>query len=201
LGGTEGGPASPPELGGTEGGPASPPELGGTEGGPASPPELGGTEGGPTSPPELGGTEGGNIPNPISVNFGDRMELVGYDLDRRAVHPGEAVTLALYWRGLRRMDVNYTISAQLVDAGQRKAAQHDSWPLDGAAPTAAWEPGQVLADKYILAVAQDTPAGVYNVRLAVYVFEEGTITHLPTIPEGGRMQANYIVLTTVRVAP
>jgi len=156
---------------------------------------------GEASPPELGGTEGGNIPNPISVNFGDRMELVGYDLDRRAVHPGEAVTLALYWRGLRRMDVNYTISAQLVDAGQRKAAQHDSWPLDGAAPTAAWEPGQVLADKYILAVAQDTPAGVYNVRLAVYVFEEGTITHLPTIPEGGRMQANYIVLTTVRVAP
>ncbi len=151
--------------------------------------------------PPVGGAEGGDIPNPISINFGDRMELVGYDLDRRVVRQGETITLTLYWRGLRRMDVNYTVSAQLVDAGQRKAAQHDGWPLDRAAPTAAWEPGQVLADPYVLAVSQGVPPGVYGVRVVVYAFEEGGIMHLPTVPAGGQMQANHITLTTVRVVP
>ncbi len=155
----------------------------------------------------------GDYPNPISVNFGDRMELVGYDLDRgafppvggieggRVVRPGEAVSLTLYWRGRRRMDVNYTVSAQLVDTGQRKAAQHDGWPLGGAAPTAAWEPGQVLADTYALAVCQDSRPGVYDVRVAVYVLEGGEIMHLPVIPEGGQMLSDHVVLTRVRVVP
>ncbi|MGD1996678.1 MAG: glycosyltransferase family 39 protein, partial [Anaerolineae bacterium] len=94
----------------------------------------------------------GRLPNPLALNFGNRMELVGYDLDRRLARPGEAVTLTLYWRGLRPMDVNYTISAQLIDARQRKAAQHDSWPVDGAAPTAAWKPGEVITDARTLAI-------------------------------------------------
>jgi len=142
----------------------------------------------------------GEVPNPIFVNFGDRMALVGYDLDRRAARPGETVTLTLYWQRLRQMDVNYSISAQFVDAGQRKAAQHDGWPLDGAAPTATWKPGQVLADTRTLTVSQDAPPGVYDVRVMVYLFEE-EITHLPVTPEGGRMQAKHITLTTMRVTP
>ena len=143
----------------------------------------------------------GDVPNPISVNFGDRMELAGYDLSARVVQPGDTVALTLYWRGLQRMDVNYTVSAQLVDAGQRKAAQHDGWPLDGAAPTSAWEPGRMLTDPYALAVSQDASPGVYDVRVAVYVLEEGSITHLPVIPAGGQMLAEYVVLTRARVMP
>ena len=140
-----------------------------------------------------------DIPNPMSVNFGDRMALVGYDLSERVVRPGGVVTLTLYWRGLRRMDANYTVSAQLVDAGQRKAAQRDRWPLEGAAPTAAWEPGQMLIDPYTLEVFSDAPPGVYDVRVAVYLFEEGDITHVPVIPVDGRMLSEHVTLTRVRV--
>ena len=143
----------------------------------------------------------GDVPNPISVNFGDRMALVGYDLSERVVHAGDAVTLTLYWRGLRRMDVNYTISAQLVDTGQRKAAQRDGWPLDGAAPTATWEPGQMLVDSYALAVSQDASPGVYDVQVVVYVVEEGSIARLPVSPAGGQMLSEHLVLTRVRVVP
>jgi hypothetical protein len=129
------------------------------------------------------------------------MELVGYDLDRRVARPGEVIVLMLHWRSLRRMDVNYTISAQLVDAEQRKAAQRDGWPLDGAAPTVSWELDQVLADSYTLPVYPDTLPGIYDVRVVVYVLEEGEIVHLPVTPEDGRMQAAHVSLTTVRVVP
>jgi 4-amino-4-deoxy-L-arabinose transferase-like glycosyltransferase len=143
----------------------------------------------------------GDVPNPIYVNFGDRMALVGYDLSGRAVRPGETVTLTLYWRGLRRMSINYTVSAQLVDEGQRKAAQHDGWPLEGTAPTAAWEPGEFLTEARLLEVFPDAPPGVYDVRVTVYVLEEGQIVRLPVVPAGGEMLSDHVVLTRVRVGP
>ena len=143
----------------------------------------------------------GDVPNPISVNFGDQMALVGYDLDRRVAQPGETITLTLYWRGLRRMETNYTVSVQLVDVRQNKAAQDDNWPQGGAAPTAAWEPGDVIADVKTLTIHPDASPEAYNVRVVVYVFEEGEIVHLPVIPAGGRMLADHQVLTQVRVAP
>ncbi len=144
----------------------------------------------------------GDVPNPISVNFGDRMALVGYDLDRRVVDPGETVTMTLHWQCLRPMDTNYNISVQFINAAQNKAAQHDGWPLEGAAPTAAWEPGQTLVDTYALAIHPDTQPGVYDVRVVVYALgEDGQIVHLPTVPVGGRMQASHVILTTMKVAP
>ncbi|HEY75198.1 MAG TPA: glycosyltransferase family 39 protein [Thermoflexia bacterium] len=143
----------------------------------------------------------GDVPNPIEINFGDRMALVGYRLSDRVVRPGDTITLTLYWRGLRPMDVNYTISAQLIDAQQRKAAQSDGWPRGGEAPTAAWQPGEIVADPRSLEIAPDAPPGVYALRIVVYVLQEEEIVHLPMIPEGGRMLENYVVLTKVRVVP
>ena len=129
------------------------------------------------------------------------MELVGYDLDRRVVRPGEAVTLTLYWRGLRRMETNYTVSSQFVDAAQAKAAQKDGWPLDGAAPTAAWEPGDVIKDSLEMTIFPDAQPGAYNVQVVVYASKEGEITRLPVISAGGEMLSNHVRLTMVRVAP
>jgi len=146
-------------------------------------------------------TRSEDVPNPIAINFGERMLLTGYDLTGREVQPGETTTLTLHWEALQAMEDNYTVSAQLIDASQRKAAQHDSWPLDGAALTAAWQPGERVTDTIPLAVFPDAGAGPYDLRIAVYVHQEGEITHLPVTPPGGRMQANQITLSQVRVTP
>ncbi|MCP4542326.1 MAG: glycosyltransferase family 39 protein [Chloroflexi bacterium] len=144
----------------------------------------------------------GDVPNPISVNFGDRIALIGYDLDQRVVDPGEIVTMTLHWKCLQKMNTNYNISVQFINAAQNKAAQHDGWPLEGAAPTVAWEPGQTLVDTYALPIHPDTQPGVYDVRVVVYALgEDGQIIHLPTVPAGGQMQASHVTLTTMKVAP
>jgi hypothetical protein len=143
----------------------------------------------------------GDVPNPISVNFGDRMRLTGYDLSQRTARPGETITLTLHWEALRSMEHNYTVSAQLVDPAQRKAAQHDSWPRDGDAPTAAWTPGETVVDAIPLTIFADALARPYSVRIAVYLHQEGEIVHVPVTPPGGRMQANAMTLTLVRVTP
>jgi len=141
----------------------------------------------------------GHLPNPVSVNFDNRMELISYDLSERVIRPGDSVTLTLYWRAVEEMESNYTISAQFVDPEQQKAAQLDGWPQGGAAPTSTWRQGQIIDDVRVLQVASDAVAGVYDVRVAVYLFEDGQFDHLSVIPQGGRMLTDYVLLTRVRV--
>jgi len=141
----------------------------------------------------------GEVPNPISVNFGDRMALTGYELDRRVAPPGGEITLTLYWQGLSPMDVNYTVSTQLVGPDQRKAAQEDAWPQGGAAPTASWQPGELVVEERALSIYPGTPPGVYDVQVVVYVMDQGDILRLPVIPDDGEMLSDHVVLTRVRV--
>ena len=143
----------------------------------------------------------GDVPNPIAINFGDRMLLRGYDLSQRTVQQGESITVTLYWEAQRAMEKNYTVSTQSIGPSQRKAAQHDSWPLEGAAPTAAWQPGETVTDVVPLDVFPDAAVGPYDVRIAVYLHRDGEIKHLPVTPPGGRMQASHVNLTQVRVTP
>jgi len=143
----------------------------------------------------------GDVPNPISVNFGDRMALVGYDLDRRVAKPGEDITLTLYWRGLQKMERNYTISAQLVSEELVKAAEDSRWPLGKDAPTMLWKVGHLLEDPKTLTVYGDAPPGIYDVRVTVFKKLDGEFIHLPVISDRGEMLSNYIVLTKVRVEP
>jgi 4-amino-4-deoxy-L-arabinose transferase-like glycosyltransferase len=143
----------------------------------------------------------GDVPNPISVNFDDKMTLVGYDLDRRAVKPGEELALTMYWRGLKRMDYNYSISAQIVDDQETKIAEDSNWPLKGDAPTMLWEPGNLLEDPKTLVVSADAAPGVYDVRITVFRKQDETFVHLPVISARGEMLTNHQTLTRIRVVP
>jgi hypothetical protein len=142
----------------------------------------------------------GDTPNPISVDFGGKMELVGYDLDRRALLPGETATLTLYWRAQRAMKVNYSISTQFVDEGEVKAAQKDAWPFEGARPTSTWEPGDMITEPRELTIFEGARPGVYSVYVAVYPWDDpGAL--LVVTPPGGVLQTDHVELTSVRVLP
>jgi hypothetical protein len=141
-----------------------------------------------------------DIPNPTAIDFGGEMELIGYDLDRRALRPGETSTLTLYWRGKRPMTTNYSISTQFVDKSGVKAAQKDAWPLDGAVPTSTWAVGDVVEESRELNVLDGTPPGVYDVYVAVYPTADPDALLIVT-PTGGRLQTDHVVLTTVRALP
>lgn len=141
-----------------------------------------------------------NVPNPVAFNFGEKMELTGYHLDKREATPGETAVLTLYWRGLEKMEINYTISAQVLGPENRRLAQEDSWPLDGDFPTAAWEPGERVEDTYNLVLAPDTPPGKYKIQIAVYWLDEnGEIQRLQLVTEDGRLVDDFVLLTDLRV--
>ncbi len=140
----------------------------------------------------------GEVPNPLGVNFGDRIELAGYTLDTRQAPPGGSLTLTLYWRGLRKMEVNYSVFAHVRGEGEALWAQDDAWPGHGAAPTAGWTPGGQVQDVYHLTLRPDTPPGVYDIEVGLYDGTTGRRLQIHTAD--GRWTDDFVYLSKVRVA-
>jgi len=140
----------------------------------------------------------GDLPNPQTFNFGNQIELAGYEMDRRALAPGESLMLTLYWRGLKPMTTNYSVFAHVRGAGESLWAQSDSWPQDGAAPTAAWQVGQLVTDTRTLTLKPGTAPGVYDVEVGLYD-EKGDRLQL-VLPDG-RLTENFVFLSKIRVLP
>jgi hypothetical protein len=141
----------------------------------------------------------GPYPNSVQIDFGDRMALVGWDIDRRVASPGDEVHLVLYWRCTGRMSENYTAFAHVVGERDQKWAHEDSWPGDIA--TSSWKVGQEIEDHYVLALSPDAPAGAKRLIIGVYgPGPEGELERLRIIDERGRvLPQTYVTLDQIRV--
>ena len=140
---------------------------------------------------------GRSVPNPVHFSFGNRIALIGYALEGRAVGPGEEIHLTLYWEALAQMERNYTVFTHVIGERDRIWAQVDSQPKGGAAPTSTWSRGQVLMDEYHLLVEPDTPPGVYDIEVGLYLATTGE--RLGLLDEAGHWMDSRVLLTQVRV--
>lgn len=139
----------------------------------------------------------GSTFNPITANFGDQVELIGFDLDRRAAQPDETINLTLFWRALQAPARDYTVFAHVLQPPQTKWAGYDKQP---APPMSQWKPGEVMAETYPLKFDPATPAGVYEVEVGVYTLNAPTsFERLKIITRDGRQQQDYVLLSKVRV--
>jgi hypothetical protein len=135
----------------------------------------------------------GPYPNPVRVNFGDQLVLVGWDIDRRVAAPGAKVELTLFWACIGRMTEDYSAFAHVVGEWDQKWAQHDGWP--GEMATSAWSVGQEVEDHIDLVLSPDTPAGGKRLILGIYApAADGELRHLRIIDAQGRVLPE-IVLT------
>ena len=139
----------------------------------------------------------GGVPNALAINLENQVQLSGYELGPRTLHAGDALRLTLQWRALRPPAANYTVFVQVRGTGDQVWGQHDGWPLDGNAPTAAWQPGQDYADAHTLQLAANTPPGTYSVQVGMYNDRDERLT---VISAGGEWGDNFVTLCPIRVA-
>ncbi|MGA9349061.1 MAG: DUF2142 domain-containing protein [Anaerolineae bacterium] len=134
------------------------------------------------------------LPNPVHFNFGGKIALVGYGMDRRKAWPGEAIHLTLYWQGLADMKDDYTVFVHLLREGDQiwAGVDHQPQPL-----TSAWAKGQVVVDEHELVTPPDAPPDVYEVEVGLYLAETGD--RLDILDQEGRLMGNRILLSKVRV--
>ena len=136
------------------------------------------------------------ISTPYAANFGQIVELVGYDLDIGRSCPGGEIVLTLYWRrkGLP-IPENYKVFAHLEK--DKLWAQADDVPGCAAWPTTNWREGEIVVDRHIIELEPDVPPGEYSLSIGLYEPNRGT--RLDWLDDAGQPQGDSLNLTSVNV--
>jgi hypothetical protein len=131
-------------------------------------------------------------------NLGGWFKLLGYDLERSEVSPGQTVGLVLYWRAEAEVADGYTVFVHLIgpDAAHI-VAQQDNPPQGGWYPTSLWSRGELVRDPYELFVPPDTPPGEYEIEVGMYWADDGS--RLPLLDERGHKLDDRILLASLAV--
>jgi hypothetical protein len=85
----------------------------------------------------------------LNARWGQAIGLLGYTVAVDGQEP--TLDLTLYWQALAPMTEDYVLSLQLVSpvAGDTTLRwNYNSWPGHGNYATSAWQPGEVIADRY-----------------------------------------------------
>lgn len=127
-----------------------------------------------------------------SFNLDNKVALIGYDVDKTDLRPGEEIRLTLYWRAEGEMGTDYTVFTHLIDDEGKIWGQMDSQPLESDYPTSFWDIGEVIEDEYILTIREDAPAGLY--RLEVGMYELATRQRLPVLDEAEEVRDDRILV-------
>ncbi len=137
--------------------------------------------------------------HPLAADLGHRIRLLGYDLEREEVQPGESLVLTLYWEALTAVGDDYSVFIHLEDErnDERIWGQRDGLPLCGFYRTSDWRPGYPVSERYRVPVGADTPPGRYPLLAGLYDPESGP--RLEVFDQAGNPQGNSVFLQEVTI--
>lgn len=138
------------------------------------------------------------IERPLSVNLGNKVRLLGYNLLTTEVRPGDILQLSLFWQAIAPMQERYKVFTHVIDSHGHLVGQRDAEPGGGAKITTIWQEGEQVLDNYGLPILPATPPGEYVIEIGMYNLESGQ--RLPVI-EHGQETGDRILLQTVRILP
>jgi hypothetical protein len=111
--------------------------------------------------------------HPSNINFDDRVELLGIDLDLphgTYVGPGEAFTITWYFRVIAPVPGGYQPFVHIDGPGQRINGDHE--PVGGRYPVRLWEPGDIVVDRQELRVPANYRRGNLTIYMGFYSGEQ-----------------------------
>lgn len=130
---------------------------------------------------------------PADVQFdAEPITLSGYSLPAAPVASGEQLALTLFWSSGGPASRPYTVFTHLVNDAGAIVAQQDNWPVGGQWPPTCWREGDLIVDRYQLAIPSG--AGPGRLRLITGLYDADSGARLPT--EDGR---DSIELTTIEI--
>jgi hypothetical protein len=135
-----------------------------------------------------------------SIQFGDHITLVGYDLSADSLRPGHQVDIRLYWNALATPDNNYSLFMHLVPADEYTVlAQFDGPPAVGERLTLTWNvPDETLISPLLpIVIPDDLLPGSYRLMIGLYEFETGARLPVHAVESGGPDDA--YLLTTLQI--
>ena len=138
-----------------------------------------------------------DVPAPqvtTDATFGP-ARLLGYEIDRRTVKPGEAVAITLFWEAMARPPTNWSVFVHVSDDTLR--GQSDGYPACGARPTSRWQRGDLIVDSHSVRIDPATPPGQYPLRVGLY--DSGSGQRVPA--SGADTAGDHATLGAITVRP
>lgn len=132
-----------------------------------------------------------------NVNFDHQINLLGHELDKTRVAPGDEIHLNLYWQAQQALEVDYTVFTHVLDEGLAVWGQRDSQPARGSRPTSGWEVDEVVRDAIAIPIRPDVPPGTY--RLHVGLYDLATMERLFVLDTRGEPTGDYVLLDSIEV--
>jgi len=132
----------------------------------------------------------------LQADFEGQIELLGYDLPRARLRPGDSLSVVLYWRALTDVEENYQSFVHLARPLNVAWAQEDHLN-PGGLPTRRWPLDRYVWDEYEIAVPYDLPPGEYDVNVGLYLRATGR--RLQRQGAGDPDVADSIVVAVVEV--
>jgi len=131
------------------------------------------------------------VPPGVAHDFGEKIRLLGCQLDREEVRPGETLGITLYWQGLVEMKDDYYLFIHLLGRRGQLVGHEDSYHGWGSYPTSLWTPGEIIADAYRLPISEDALAPSL-IRVDVGLYDPAT---------GSQLQPQSVVIGQLKMAP
>jgi 4-amino-4-deoxy-L-arabinose transferase-like glycosyltransferase len=133
----------------------------------------------------------------MDANLGDVVKLWGYDVDARIAEAGDTVHLVLYWEARQEVEQDYTVFTHLIDNAGWIWGQRDNQPVNGFYPTSFWDEGDVIQDEYQITIDSDTPPGLYQIEVGMYLLATGQ--RVPVMEDNGLVSGDRVLLGGIEV--
>jgi 4-amino-4-deoxy-L-arabinose transferase-like glycosyltransferase len=130
-----------------------------------------------------------------NANLGNKMRLVGYQVDNWETRPGGTLVVTLFWQAMQPMTERYKVFLHVED--ERIWGQHDSEPRCGLRPTADWAVGDTVLDRHLVPLNPQTPEGEHPLLVGLY--DPATGQRLAVLDEQGAVRGDSVVLGKVVV--
>lgn len=142
------------------------------------------------------------VENPLSVNFGGIIELVGYEVSDLSPAAGDTLNVTLYWRGLQPIGGDFKVFVNVIDPPTlTKYAASDGMPVEWTRPTTTWHPGEIIADTHTLPVDPNAQPGIYELQVGLYKEADGALERLRIFTPDGGQAFDLLYLSRVRILP
>ena len=110
------------------------------------------------APPLLTPADVQHLQNPLHISFGNKAEVLGYDVGQGKVRAGQAIAVTLYWHGLGEMERNYTVAVKVLGPDYQELGGVNIYPGRGNFATSLWRAGDIFRETYWVPVFSDAPA-------------------------------------------
>ena len=109
---------------------------------------------------------------PVNIQFGDALALVGYQLNSAGIAPGESDQLTLFWRPLGETRPDLYLKLRVYDAVGDPLYSLDTWPQESSS-TMIWEHDKIYVSRHWLTVPPTAVIGPGAIELTIQPGREG----------------------------